>query len=137
MTGSRERGSATVTATILVGLLTLAALVAASAAALYVGHRRAATAADLAALAGASALLTGVSGCDAADSIARANHAELVRCEAAGGVLTVRVSFEVPTMLPTGLSASLPASLSVPAVARAGPAGALADPVPSGEPPAG
>lgn len=128
MTGSRERGSATVNATILVGLLTLAALVAASAAALYVGHRRAATAADLAALAGASALLNGGSGCDAAGGIARANHAELVRCETAGGVLTVRVSFEVPTMLP--------ASLAVPAVARAGPAEALTDSVRSGEPPA-
>lgn len=113
MTPPCERGSATVYAMIFIGLLTTVALVAAAVAALFVGQRRAAAAADLAALAGASALQRGGSGCDAAGGIAQANHARLVSCETAGDVLTVRVSVAVPTLFRS--------DFQVRARARAGP----------------
>lgn len=108
-----ERGSATVHATFFIGLLTMVALVGAAVSALYVGQRRAASAADLAALAGASALQRGESGCAAAGSIAGVNGAELVGCNTTGDELTVEVTVAVPTLFR--------GTFGVRAEARAGP----------------
>ncbi len=112
MTPRRERGSATVQAAFLVGLLTVTALLAAAVVAVLVAHRRAASAADLAALAGASALQHGQPGCEAAAAIADANVVRLVSCETSGDVLTIHVAAEVRVFT---------SHLEVDARARAGP----------------
>lgn len=109
-----ERGSATVHAAVFIGLLVTMAVVASAVAAVFVGHRRAASAADLAALAGASALQRGGAGCGAAASIAEENAARLVGCVTDGEVVTVRVSVDVPTLVRS--------SFEVRSRARAGPA---------------
>ena len=93
-----ERGSATVHATVLIGLLTTLALIAASATGLVTAHRRAAAAADLAALAGASALQQGQSGCPVAGRLARANGSRMVGCQRGGEVLTVEVEIAVDSL---------------------------------------
>lgn len=113
MTRRGERGSATVYAAIFVGFLASVALVAATVAAVFVGQRRAAAAADLAALAGAAALQRGGSGCEAAGRIAERNDVRLVGCVIDAEVLTVRVSAGVPTPLWSGIE--------VRSRARAGP----------------
>lgn len=113
MSSRRDLGSATVWAAFLVGLLTTVALLAAAVVSVVVGHRRAASAADLAALAGASALQHGESGCEAADAIAEANGVRMVGCAAAGAVLTVHVSAGVPMLFRS--------AFEVHARARAGP----------------
>lgn len=83
----RDRGSATVLALVLVGVLTVAALAVAAVGGLLVGQRRAAAAADLAALAAAAELSATAGGttrtaCDAARRLGHVNGARLTRCEA-------------------------------------------------------
>ncbi len=86
-----ERGGATVLAVGLVGVLaTLAVLVGALGGAVA-DLRRAESAADLAALAGAGAAQAGEDPCGSARFSAGRNGARLVACAVAGEVVTVRV----------------------------------------------
>lgn len=103
MTGARtERGSAAVLATVLAGVLLVTALAAATAGGLLVGQRRAAAAADLAALAGAEALAgagalgpAGSEACTRAAETAAANGAALTTCQVAGSDLLVSATVDV------------------------------------------
>lgn len=110
-----HRGSATVYAMVFIGLLTTLALVAMAIAGLFVGHRKAAAAADVAALAGAAALQHGAAGCEAAGRISAANRVELLSCETSGAVVDVEVALDVQS--PFG------ATFAATGEARAGPAG--------------
>ena len=91
-----EDGVATVLAIVLAGLLVVVALVGGAVVALIDAHRRAESAADLAALAGAGALVRGDGACVAAATIAGRNGAELVSCRASGSTLSVVVSVAAP-----------------------------------------
>lgn len=87
-----ESGSATVVA---IGIIT--AVVALALAVIAIGARaadqhRVRTAADLAAVAGATALYTGSAACTAAEETARLNAAATQACEIDGGDVTVEVS---------------------------------------------
>jgi secretion/DNA translocation related TadE-like protein len=85
----RERGSASAYAVIAAAALLLVALVITEAAALVAVRHRAASAADLAALAGSQASVAGHDGCAAAERAARRNDARLVSC---------RMDFDVATV---------------------------------------
>jgi len=89
---TRGRGSASTFAVVLVTLLGVAALVGSVLAGLLVAQRRAASAADLAALAGAGAVQRGAAGCAAAAAVAARNGAHLVGCRLDGQDVTVRVA---------------------------------------------
>jgi secretion/DNA translocation related TadE-like protein len=69
-----------------------------------VGHHRARSAADLAALSGAAAHVRGEDVCGEASRIARQNRAKVVRCSWVGDqidfVVTVRTSVSTPSRLP-------------------------------------
>ena len=93
--GSGESGSATVLGLVTVALLTTAALVAAAVAGVLVGHRRVAAAADLAALAGATAVQEGRAACAAAARVAVANGARLGGCQVSGEIVTVEAVADV------------------------------------------
>ncbi|HZJ05497.1 MAG TPA: Rv3654c family TadE-like protein [Nocardioidaceae bacterium] len=108
-----ERASAAVLGTVVIGLLVTLTLVGGTIAALLVGQRRAASGADLAALAGASALQQGRSGCAEASTLAEANRVRVVRCAVSGDVVTVDVSTEV--------ASALGSAWTLRARARAGP----------------
>lgn len=110
-----ERASAAVLGSVVIGLLVTVALVGGTIAALLVGQRRAASGADLAALAGASALQQGRSGCAEAFTLAEANRVRLVRCVASADVVTVEVSTEV--------ASALGSTWTLRVRARAGPVG--------------
>ena len=86
-----EEGSATVLATVLIGALTATAVLALVAGSVLVDHRRAQAAADLAALAGATALQEGADGCAAAGRLARANGAVLKTCRTTAATVLVEV----------------------------------------------
>jgi len=109
-----EQGSAAVFALVLIGLLVTVGLVGATVASMLVGQRRAASGADLAALAGASAAQQGKPGCAAVADLAAANDVRLVLCNTRGDVVTVEVSTEVASVLGS--------SWTVRSRARAGPA---------------
>jgi secretion/DNA translocation related TadE-like protein len=96
-----------------VGLLLVLGAALGVVAALFHAHRVAQSAADLAALAGATALADGGDGCGAAAGIATANGAALDACRVQGSDLTVTVRVTGPRWL--GQSADLVAQ------ARAGP----------------
>ncbi len=113
--GRDEGGSATVLGIGLLALLITGALVGATVAGMLVGQRRAASGADMAALAGASALQQGRSGCGRAVELATANNVRLVGCAARGDVVTVKVITEV--------TSALGSRWIVRARARAGPVG--------------
>lgn len=118
MSGTRrpdQRGAATILVVSMAGLLLFVGVGLASAAALVVDHRRAQSAADLAALAGAGALGEGADGCAAAGVVADRNGAAVVKCAQSGRTVQVEVLVDGPVLL--GRSTSLDAS------ARAGPAG--------------
>jgi secretion/DNA translocation related TadE-like protein len=83
-------------------------------AAMVTAHRSAQSAADLAAIAGASALADAADGCAAATRIAAANDAGLETCHIEGREVTVTVSVPGPDWL--GQTGDLVAQ------ARAGPA---------------
>ena len=82
-----------------VGLLLLVGAALGVVAALVRAHRNAQAAADLAALAGASALSRGGDACTAGASIARANGGRLTSCEVVGRTTTMRVTVTGPRWL--------------------------------------
>jgi secretion/DNA translocation related TadE-like protein len=110
--GRRDEGSATVFVLGLTAVLWLAGVVVLLLAQVADARARAATAADLAALAGASQV-TSQEPCSAAREVARAQSAELSACTVDGWDVTVRVSVRL-----RGPLARFPAAQ---ARARAGP----------------
>jgi secretion/DNA translocation related TadE-like protein len=116
--GLDERGLATPVVVVLTGMLVVVSLLGASLGRLLVDQRRAASAADLAALAGAAAVQRGSDPCGAASDAASRNDAELVACDVIGEQVVVRATVvsSVPARL---LGRSRPVSLE--AEARAGP----------------
>ena len=93
-----QRGAATLLVTAMCGLLLLVGLAAVAVAGAFVAARRAQSAADLAALAAASALRTGADGCHVAAMVAEANHARLDRCRVRGSDVSVEVSLPGPRL---------------------------------------
>lgn len=121
-----QRGSTTVIALVLVGLLTSVALAGAVAGGVLVGKRRAAAAADLAALAAAETLGPGGpasvglssgegAACAQAALVSRANAARLTTCRVEAPEVFVQVAVDVRS--PWGSTWPVPGS------ARAGPVG--------------
>jgi secretion/DNA translocation related TadE-like protein len=98
----------------ILGFLLLVTAALGVVAAIIVAHRRAQSAADLAALAGAAALQRAGDACDEAGAVAAANGAQLSACQAAGQDVVVTVRVDGPHWL--GQHGSLSA------MARAGPA---------------
>jgi secretion/DNA translocation related TadE-like protein len=109
-----ERGSASVLVLTVFAALAVGTVLLAVVAGAVVAQRRAAAAADLAALAGAAALQRGADGCAAAAGVSRRNGAELLACRASGDVVQVTVGAELPVRFGRRLTVS--------AQARAGPA---------------
>jgi secretion/DNA translocation related TadE-like protein len=107
-----ERGLATVAAIGLLAVLVLVAAVCVGGTALVLAHRRAQVAADLAALAGASALQRGADPCAAAGTIAERQDARLARCVVDGADVVVETGVRVVAAL---------GGAELPARARAGP----------------
>ena len=112
--GGDERGAATVLVVALVGVLLLVGSALGVVAAMVVDHRRAQSAADLAALAGAQALADGADGCGVARASAADNEAQVVACDVEGRDVLVEVEVTGPRWL--GQRGDLRAR------ARAGPA---------------
>jgi secretion/DNA translocation related TadE-like protein len=108
-----QHGSATVLVVAFAGVLMLLGAALGVVAAMVAAHRVAQSAADLAALAGAQGLVSGLDGCGQAADVARANGARLTTCHVAGDVVTVTVTAPGPRWL--GQGADLAAE------ARAGP----------------
>lgn len=93
-----ERAAATLVVLAFGGLLMFVGLALAGVAAIVLTQRSAQAAADLAALAGASAAGTGADACAVATEIAEANGAALATCELAGSVVTVDVRVDGPRL---------------------------------------
>jgi secretion/DNA translocation related TadE-like protein len=93
-TSRAERGSATLFAVAVVGVLVLVGAALGVAGAMVHAHRVAQSAADLAALAGARSRARGGDGCAAAATIAAANGARVDSCVTDG--FDVRVQVTVP-----------------------------------------
>lgn len=108
-----ERGAATVLVVAFLGLLLLLGAALGVVGAMVRAHRGAQAAADLAALAAASALADGADACAAAAEIAAANGATVLTCAPAGRDARVTVRVDGPRWL--GQTADLTAE------ARAGP----------------
>lgn len=109
-----ERGSATVTVLVAVLVVWACGVLGVTVAQALTVRQQAAAAADLAALAGADAVLAGPAGaCAAARRVAAANGAGLAFCEVEGQVVDVLVERRVR---------SLGRTVGVHARARAGPA---------------
>lgn len=98
MTARGESGLATVVGVALAGLLVTVAVAAAAVAALVDAHRRAESAADLAALAGGGALVGGSDPCAAAARIALRNDARLDSCQVQGSSVVVQVTVSGPAL---------------------------------------
>jgi secretion/DNA translocation related TadE-like protein len=96
-----EAGIATIWGLAIMGILLMLAAVSAGVVSLVGARHRAEAAADLAALAGAEAVLDGRDACAAADRIASANAGELVRCTVNGEIVEVRVEVKAPRLLGT------------------------------------
>ncbi len=94
-----QRGSVTVPAVALLGVLLLIGAALGVVAAAFVDHRRAQAAADLGALAGAAAMQRGEDGCGRAGAVAEANGAELAACASDGRELTIEVRVRGPDLL--------------------------------------
>ncbi len=109
-----DSGVGSVFAVALLALLCFVAVVAVGISGIVLTHRRAQSAADLAALAGANAVQLGGQACDAARAIARSNRAELVTCIVAAQSISVQVHVDAPP----GLARF---DLGTTARARAGP----------------
>lgn len=112
--GRGERGAVTVLALALLGFLLMVTGALAVVGAIIVAHRRAQSAADLAALAGAAALQHAADACGEAGAVAAANQARLSTCRITGRDVVVMVHVDGPHWL--GQRGSLSA------MARAGPA---------------
>jgi secretion/DNA translocation related TadE-like protein len=110
-----ERGSATLFAVAVIGLLVLVGAGLGVVGAMVHAHRVAQSAADLAALAGAEARGRGGDPCVAAASIAEANGATLDSCAVEGFDVRLQVTVAGPHWLGQRHDLS--------ALARAGPAG--------------
>jgi secretion/DNA translocation related TadE-like protein len=108
-----ERGSAAVLVTALFGVLVVVTGLVAAVGGVVTGQRRVEAAADLAALAGASAAQAGRDPCAAATSIARRNGGLLSGCAVHGEVVTVVVHRDSRPMFGR--------SLTLAGRARAGP----------------
>jgi secretion/DNA translocation related TadE-like protein len=108
-----DRGSASLLAVGLIGVLVLVAVALGTVSAIVHAHRRAQAAADLAALAGAAAQADGRDGCQVAAQMAVANGGALTGCHPEGADLRVLVTVEGPDVL--GTTATLTGE------ARAGP----------------
>jgi secretion/DNA translocation related TadE-like protein len=91
-----DRGSASLLVLVHLGVLLLLACALATVSALVVAHRQAQAAADLAALAGARAIVGGDAGCRAAAMIARSNDGTLRGCRSDGVEVVVHVSVPAP-----------------------------------------
>ena len=108
MTTSRptggERGSATVLMAAIMGVVVTLGAAAMVIAGYLVGHHRARSAADLAALSGAVAHARGEDACDQARRIAPQNGAKVTSCARVGDdidfVITVRTTVPVRSRLP-------------------------------------
>lgn len=111
---TEDRGAVTVLAVALLGMLLLLAAAFGVAESMVTAHRRAQSAADLAALAGAQALQDAADGCMAASANTHANGAVLDACTVAGQELIVTAHVTGPRWL--GAHGNLSAR------ARAGPA---------------
>lgn len=99
MRSREETGSGTVLGIALMALLILVTTAAVAVAALVLTHRRAESAADLAALAGAHALPLGSDPCAAAQSVARRNGAAFVSCWVRGPDVLVVTRVAGPTIV--------------------------------------
>lgn len=110
-----ERGGATVFAVACLAVLLLIGAALGVVAAMVRAHRSAQSAADLGALAAASAIADGRDPCGSAAEVARANGAELLSCETRGQDAWITVEVAGPRWL--GQTADLTAQ------ARAGPGG--------------
>jgi secretion/DNA translocation related TadE-like protein len=108
-----ERGAATMLALTLLGALVSVAVALAPLGGALVASRRAAAAADLAALAGASALQQGRDACAAAARVAAANDARVAACAVRADDVRLRVVVDAGRVLGR--------SLEVSGRARAGP----------------
>lgn len=108
-----DRGAASLLVVACVALLLLIGCALGVVAAMVRAHRAAQAAADLAALAGASAQQRGASACTAAGSVAEANGASVDTCATSGGEVWLSVTVPGPHWL--GQTADLSAQ------ARAGP----------------
>jgi secretion/DNA translocation related TadE-like protein len=117
-----EDGSASVLATLVVGVLAFVALLTAVVGGAVADKRRVEAAADLGALAGASAVQRGDDGCGAAAAIVARNRSRLVGCSVAGLVVSVRAARDTSRVL--GLRLTLSSR------ARAGPVDAAPGSVP-------
>jgi secretion/DNA translocation related TadE-like protein len=115
-----QQGTATVLATALVGVLAVVATLVAVVGGAVTDQRRVESAADLGALAGASAAQRGEDGCAAADAMVSRNQARLTGCSSLGGTVTVHAA--------RGTRPLLGLRFTVTSRARAGPAAALAPP---------
>jgi secretion/DNA translocation related TadE-like protein len=108
-----DAGAATLLVLAMAGVLLLVGAALGVVQAMVVAHRRAQAAADLAALAGASAVAHGRDPCGAADTVALLNGGRLVGCEELAGDVHVEVVVVGPRWL--GQQGDLTAE------ARAGP----------------
>jgi secretion/DNA translocation related TadE-like protein len=94
-----EGGGVTLLAVACAGLLLVVGSALGVVAAVVVAHRTAQSAADLAALAGASEVGVGGDGCARAASLAAANGASLTGCQVVGRDVTVQVVVPGPRWL--------------------------------------
>jgi len=94
-----ERGLAVPVTVTLAALVVVTAVLAATLGRLLVDQRRAASAADLSALAAATAVQAGSDGCSAAADAARRNHAALAGCEVRDQHVRVVTEVSVPLLL--------------------------------------
>ena len=113
-----ERGLAAPVVVVLTGLLVVVSLLGACLCRLLVDQRRAASAADLAALAAAAAVQRGLEPCGAAREATLHNTAVLVSCSVTGEQVVVRAAVE--SSVPAGLLGRSRA-VSLEAEAHAGP----------------
>ncbi len=90
-----QRGSSTVLAVVLMAGVLVVAVVAGAWAGVVGARHRAATAADLSALAAAQAHVRGQAPCAAARAVAGRNGVDVVACDAAGGSVRVAVAVGV------------------------------------------
>jgi secretion/DNA translocation related TadE-like protein len=94
-----EAGLAAPAVVTLAGLLVVVTGLAVTGGRLLLDHRRAAAAADLAALAAATAVQHGADGCAEARRYARLNRTALTGCSVDGEVVTVRVELAAQVLL--------------------------------------
>lgn len=94
-----ESGLAAPVVVTLAGLLVVVTLLAAALGRLLVDQRRVSAAADLAALAGATAVQVGRPACSAARQVALVNGSRLVRCTVDGDRVDVQAGLASPTLL--------------------------------------